>query len=100
MAERMFSSQTGDKITMREYRVLTSAECTTIMIAELAVTSNLGSSFDQMGWMGMERNWPSLCGIFVITLCLCDHTYDMLKLNLRDSFSLQPQSSQQYANNQ
>jgi hypothetical protein len=31
---------------MRGYRVLTSAECTTIMIAELAVTSGLGSSFD------------------------------------------------------
>jgi hypothetical protein len=30
----------------------------------------------------------------VITLCLCGHTYDMLKLNLRGSFSLQPQSSQ------
>jgi hypothetical protein len=30
-----------------------------------------------MGW-----NWPSLCGIFVTTLCLCGHTYDMLKLNL------------------
>jgi hypothetical protein len=44
--------------------------------------------------MEMEWNWPSLCGIFVITLCLCDHTYDMLKLNLRGSFSLQPQSSQ------
>jgi hypothetical protein len=39
-------SPTGDEITMRDYRVLTSAECTTIMIAELAVTSGLGSSFD------------------------------------------------------
>jgi hypothetical protein len=39
-------SPTGDEITMRGYRVLTSAECTIIMIAELAVTSNLGSSFD------------------------------------------------------
>jgi hypothetical protein len=48
----------------------------------------------------MEWNWPSLCGIFVITLCLCGHTYDMLKLNLMGSFSLQPQTSQWYANNQ
>jgi hypothetical protein len=39
-------SPTGDEITMRGYRVLISAECTTIMIAELAVTSGLGSSFD------------------------------------------------------
>jgi hypothetical protein len=39
-------SPTGDEITMRGYRVLTSAECTTIMIAELAVTSGLGYSFD------------------------------------------------------
>jgi hypothetical protein len=36
----------------------------------------------------------------VITLCLCGHTYDMLKLNLMGSFSLQPQSSQWYAYNQ
>jgi hypothetical protein len=64
------------------------------MIAELTVTSGLGSSFDYMGWIGMEWNWPRLCGIFVIILCLCDHTYDMLKLNLMGSFSLQPQSSQ------
>jgi hypothetical protein len=36
----------SDEITMRGYMVLTSAECRTIMIAELAVTSSLGSSFD------------------------------------------------------
>jgi hypothetical protein len=39
-------SPMGDEITMRGYTVLTSAECTTIMIAELTVTSVLGSSFD------------------------------------------------------
>jgi hypothetical protein len=39
-------SPTGDEITTRGYSVLASAECTTIMIAELAVTSGLGSSFD------------------------------------------------------
>jgi hypothetical protein len=39
-------SPTGDEITMRGYWVLTSVECTTIMIAELAVTSDLGSSFN------------------------------------------------------
>jgi hypothetical protein len=37
---------TGDEITTRGYRVLTSAKCTTIIIAELAITSGLGSSFD------------------------------------------------------
>jgi hypothetical protein len=39
-------SPTGDEITTRGYRVLTSAEYTTVMIAELAVTNGLGSSFD------------------------------------------------------
>jgi hypothetical protein len=48
----------------------------------------------------MEWNRPCPCGIFVITLCLCGHTYDMLKLSLMGSFSLQPQSSQWYSNNQ
>jgi hypothetical protein len=37
---------------MREYRVLTFAKCTTIMIAELAVTSGMGSPFDGMVWNG------------------------------------------------
>jgi hypothetical protein len=37
---------TGDEITTRGYRVLTSVECTTIMIAELAVTSGLRSSLE------------------------------------------------------
>jgi hypothetical protein len=47
MAKRRFSSRlASDEITTRGYRVLTSAECTTIMIAELAVISGLGSSFD------------------------------------------------------
>jgi hypothetical protein len=36
----------SDEITTHGYRVLTFAKCTTIMIAELAVTSGLGSSFD------------------------------------------------------
>jgi hypothetical protein len=34
----------GDEITTGGYKVLTSAKCTTIMIAELTVTSGLGSS--------------------------------------------------------
>jgi hypothetical protein len=47
MVKRRFSSRlASDEITTRGYRVLTFAECTTIMIAELAVTSGLGSSFD------------------------------------------------------
>jgi hypothetical protein len=37
--KEVLSSPTGDEITMHGYKVLTSAECTTIMIAELAVTS-------------------------------------------------------------
>jgi hypothetical protein len=36
----------SDEITMCGYRVLTFVKCTTIMIAELAVTSGLGSSLD------------------------------------------------------
>jgi hypothetical protein len=39
-------SPTGDEITMRGYRILIFGKCTTIMIAELAATSGLGSSFD------------------------------------------------------
>jgi hypothetical protein len=47
MAKRGFYSYlASDEITTRGYRVLTFAKCTTIMIAELAVTSDLGSSFD------------------------------------------------------
>jgi hypothetical protein len=41
-----YSRLASDEITTRGYRVLTSAECTTIMIVEFAVTSGLGSSFD------------------------------------------------------
>jgi hypothetical protein len=37
-------SPMGDEITTCGYRILISAECTIIMITELAVTSNLGSS--------------------------------------------------------
>jgi hypothetical protein len=47
MAKRRFSSRSvSDEIIVRGYRVLTSVECTTIMIAELVVTSGLGFSFD------------------------------------------------------
>jgi hypothetical protein len=47
MAKGGFSSRlASDEITTRGYRVLTFTNCTTIMIAELAVTSGLGSSFD------------------------------------------------------
>jgi hypothetical protein len=47
MAKRRFSSRPcSDEITTRGYRVLTFAKCTTIMIAEFAVTSGLGSSLD------------------------------------------------------
>jgi hypothetical protein len=47
MAKRRFSSRSANhEITTCGYRILTSAECTTIMIVELAVTSGMGSSFD------------------------------------------------------
>jgi hypothetical protein len=46
MKKRFSSRPISDEITMREYRVLTFAKCTTIMIAELAVTSGMGSPFD------------------------------------------------------
>jgi hypothetical protein len=47
MAKKTFSRRTiGDEITMRGYRALTIAKCTTIMIAKLAFTSGLGSSID------------------------------------------------------
>jgi hypothetical protein len=37
----VFESSKDDEITTREYRVLTSVECTIIMIVELVVTSDL-----------------------------------------------------------
>jgi hypothetical protein len=47
MAKRGFSSRlASDEITTRGHRVLTFAKYITIMIAVLAVTSGLGSSFD------------------------------------------------------
>jgi hypothetical protein len=47
VAKMRFSSRPiSDAITTRGYRVLTSTDCTTIMITELAVTSGLGSSQD------------------------------------------------------
>jgi hypothetical protein len=47
MAKRRFSSRSAsDEIIMRGYRALTFANCTTILIGELAVTSGLGSSLE------------------------------------------------------
>jgi hypothetical protein len=47
MAKGGFSSRlASDEITTREYRVLTFAKCTSIMIAVLAITNGLGYSFD------------------------------------------------------
>jgi hypothetical protein len=42
----VFWSLKGDEITTHGYRVLSSTECTTIMIVVLIVTSGLGSSLD------------------------------------------------------
>jgi hypothetical protein len=70
MAKGRFSSRSeSDEITTHGYMVLTSAECTTIMIIELAVTSGLGCSSIRWVSMGMGWYWSSLCGNFVITLC-------------------------------
>jgi hypothetical protein len=44
--KEVLQSSMGDEIIMCGYRVLSLAKCTTIMIAELAVTSGVGSSFD------------------------------------------------------
>jgi hypothetical protein len=41
-----YSRSVSDEITMCGYRVLTSIECTTIMIVELAVISGLGFSLE------------------------------------------------------
>jgi hypothetical protein len=47
MRKKRFSSRlASNEITTHEYRALTSVECTTIMIAKLAVRSGLGSSLD------------------------------------------------------
>jgi hypothetical protein len=47
MAKIRFSSRPiSDEITTSGYRVLTFAKCTTIMIAKLAVTSDMGSSLE------------------------------------------------------
>jgi hypothetical protein len=53
MAKRRFSNRLiGNEITMHGYIILTSTECTTIMIVELAVTRSLGSSLEQRVWFG------------------------------------------------
>jgi hypothetical protein len=41
-----YSHLASDEITTREYMVLTFVKCTTIMIVELTIISDLGSSFD------------------------------------------------------
>jgi DNA integrity scanning protein DisA with diadenylate cyclase activity len=43
---RLSSHSANDEITTRGYRILTSIECITIMIVELAAISGLGSSLD------------------------------------------------------
>jgi hypothetical protein len=43
---RFFSRLANDEITTHGYKVLTFAKCITIVIAELEVTSDLGSSLD------------------------------------------------------
>jgi hypothetical protein len=62
MAKRRFSScSASDEITMHGYRALTFAKCTTIMIAEFAVTRGLGSF--SISWFGWE--WDGF-GLFFV----------------------------------
>jgi hypothetical protein len=61
--------------------VFTFAKCTTIMIAMLAVTSGLGSSFVLMVWMGMGWFWSSLCGTVWSIEPLLDHTSGLIQHN-------------------
>jgi hypothetical protein len=51
------------------------------MIAVLAVTSGLGSSFDYMVWMGMGWFWSSLCGTVWSIEPLLDHTFRLIQHN-------------------
>jgi hypothetical protein len=54
MAKLRFSIRLAShEITTHEYRALIFAKCATIIIAELAVTSGLGSSLDWMVGFGM-----------------------------------------------
>jgi hypothetical protein len=62
----LYSRLASDEITTRGYRVLTFAKYTMIMIAELAVTSGLGSSFDQMVWFGCEWIGFGLAYVYVV----------------------------------
>jgi hypothetical protein len=72
MAKRRFLySTTGDEITICGYRALTSAECTTIMIAKLAVTSGLGSSFARLEGMVLGVEWYWIEIIFGVALQSC-----------------------------
>jgi hypothetical protein len=68
MAKRRFYSRlASDEITMRGYRILTSTKCMTIRIAELAVTSGLGSSLYYMVWV-----WSGWNGFSVACVEPCD----------------------------
>jgi hypothetical protein len=67
LAKRRFSSHPiSDEITTRGYGVLTFAKCITIMIAELAATSGLGSSLDWM--VGMWDGWNGF-GVYHMDWC-------------------------------
>jgi hypothetical protein len=57
----------GDEITNRGYRVVTSVECTTVMIAKLAITSGLGSS---LYYMGIGWDWFGGSVRLCVNLCL------------------------------
>jgi hypothetical protein len=58
----------GDEITTRGYMTLTSTECTTTMIAKLAVISGLISSLD---YMVLEMVWFWIC-FWLSCVKLCD----------------------------
>jgi hypothetical protein len=55
MAKRRFLySPTGDEITMRKYRALTFAKCTTILIVVLAVRGNGSGLVLGVAWYWIE----------------------------------------------
>jgi hypothetical protein len=59
-----------NEITMCGYSILTSVECTSIMIAELTVISSLGSSGDYMGFGESVRLGVNPCPLWDNSLCL------------------------------
>jgi hypothetical protein len=61
--------------------VLTFAKCTTIMIVVLAVTSGMGSSFDQMVWFGWDDFGLACVEPYDLSNPFVDHTLRLIQHN-------------------